>query len=29
MAGQRAAQFVTANTGATERFLTRLAPHLT
>jgi 3-deoxy-D-manno-octulosonic-acid transferase len=29
MAGQRAAEFVTANTGATERFLTRLAPHLT
>jgi 3-deoxy-D-manno-octulosonic-acid transferase len=28
MAGERAAQFVTANTGATERFLTRLAPHL-
>ena len=29
MAGQRAVQFVTANTGATERFLKRLAPHLT
>ncbi len=29
MAGERAAQFVAANTGATERFLTRLAPYLT
>jgi 3-deoxy-D-manno-octulosonic-acid transferase len=28
LAGERAAQFVRANTGATERFLTRLAPHL-
>lgn len=28
MAGARAAQFVAANTGATERFLNRLAPHL-
>jgi 3-deoxy-D-manno-octulosonic-acid transferase len=28
-AGERAARFVTANTGATERFLTCLAPHLT
>jgi 3-deoxy-D-manno-octulosonic-acid transferase len=28
LAGERAAQFVRANTGATERFLTCLAPHL-
>lgn len=29
MAGERAARFVAANTGATERFLKRLEPHLT
>jgi len=28
LAGERAAQFVRTNTGATERFLTNLAPHL-
>ncbi len=29
MAGERAARFVASNTGATERFLERLEPHLT